>query len=88
MGILRLKELLKENELTGKELAERVGVSKTSISQIITENQQPRFELLVDIAKALDVDVKDLFNSTKPEKEPKEMIQDLISTLEDLKDRV
>lgn len=66
MSILRLKEVLNEKGITSKELSEKVGVSTTSISQIVTENQQPRFELLLQIAETLDVDVKDLFNSTKP----------------------
>lgn len=65
MSVLKLKELLKEKGLTSKELSEKVGVSKTSISQIITENQQPRFELLKQIAEVLDVDIRDLFISTK-----------------------
>lgn len=64
MSVLRLKEILREKGLTGKELSEKVGVSKTSISQIITENQQPRFDLLLQIANALGVDVRDLFNPT------------------------
>jgi len=65
MSVLRLKELLKEKGLTSKELSKKVGVSKTSISQIITENQQPRFELLLLIAKTLNVDVRELFIATK-----------------------
>lgn len=87
MSILRLKEVLKEKNVTGKELSEKVGVSKTSISQIITENQQPRFELLIKIADVLAVDVRDLFNATKG-KEPKEEIQSIINRLENLKDTI
>lgn len=68
MSILKLKELLSEKGITSKQLSEKVGVSTTSISQIITENQQPRFELLIKIAENLDVDIKDLFNSTKASK--------------------
>jgi transcriptional regulator with XRE-family HTH domain len=68
MSILKLKELLSEKGITSKELSEKVGVSTTSISQIITENQQPRFELLIKIAETLNVDIKELFNSTKVSK--------------------
>lgn len=67
MSVLRLKEVLKEKGFTSKDLSEKVGISKTSISQIITENQQPRFELLLQIAKVLNVDVRELFNPTKEE---------------------
>lgn len=65
MSVLRLKEVLKEKRITSKELSEKVGISKTSISQIITENQQPRFELLTQIAEVLSVDIRELFNPTK-----------------------
>ncbi|MBE7646069.1 helix-turn-helix domain-containing protein [Tenacibaculum finnmarkense genomovar ulcerans] len=65
MSVLRLKEILKSKSITGKQLAEKVGVTQASISNIITENQQPRFELLLKIADVLDVDIKELFVSTK-----------------------
>lgn len=65
MDLLRLKEVLKEKGIASKDLAEKVNVSKNTISFISTGKTQPRFELLLQIAEALDVDVKDLFNSTK-----------------------
>jgi transcriptional regulator with XRE-family HTH domain len=63
--ILKLKELLKQKGISGKDLANKVGVSENSISFISTGKTQPRFDLLVKIAEVLDVDIKDLFNSTK-----------------------
>lgn len=65
MNILRLKEVLKEKGITGKDLAERIGLTETSLSRIIKGDQQPRFDMLLQVAEILDVDVKDLFNSTK-----------------------
>ena len=65
MNVLRLKEVLKEKGISSLELSEKIKLSKTSISQILNENQQPRFETLLKIAMALDVDVRDLFNATK-----------------------
>lgn len=65
MNILRIKELLKEKGSTGKELAETIGITETSLSRIVKGDQQPRFELLLQIAETLDVDIKDLFYSTK-----------------------
>jgi len=65
MSVLRLKEVLKEKGISGKELAEAVNVSENTISFIVTGKTQPRFELLKQIAKVLDVDIKDLFYSTK-----------------------
>lgn len=65
MNVLRLKELLKEKGISGKHLADSVNVSENTISFISTGKTQPRFELLLQIAEMLDVDVRDLFNPTK-----------------------
>jgi len=88
-NILRLRDLLKQKKTTGKSLAERVGVSENTISFILTGKTHPRPELLLKIATALDVDLKDLFISTKPQKNPKEIIgtiKDAINDLEALYD--
>lgn len=63
--MLRIKEILKQKGITGKDLAKAVGTSENNMSRIIRGDQQPRFDLLNDIATFLDVDFKDLFNSTK-----------------------
>ena len=64
MEILRLKELLKEKGISGKELSELVKVTPGGISNIVQGNSFPKPKLLLKIAEVLDVDVKDLFNST------------------------
>ena len=66
-----------------------VGVSQPAISEFVTNKSHPRPELLLKIATALDVDLKDLFISTKPQKNPKEIIgtiKDAINDLEALYD--
>lgn len=65
MNILRLKEILKEKGISGKDLAEKVDVSENTISFISTGKTQPRFELLRKIAEALGVDIRELFIPTK-----------------------
>ena len=72
MNILRIKEVLQENNLTGKELAERINVTQASVSNIVNGNSFPKPETLLKIAEALDVDVRELFISTKNDnmKEP------------------
>ncbi|WP_417873879.1 helix-turn-helix transcriptional regulator [Xanthomarina gelatinilytica] len=65
MEVLRLKELLKEKGISGKDLAAQVGVAENTISFIVTGKTQPRFELLTKIAEALEVDIRDLFIPTK-----------------------
>lgn len=65
MEVLRLKEVLKQKGVTGKELATKTGVSQPAISDITNGKSFPRPELLLKIATALDVDLKELFISTK-----------------------
>ncbi len=66
MSILRLKELLNEKGISGKELAEKVEVTPASISNIVQGNSFPKPDLLIKIANVLNVDVRELLTSTKP----------------------
>lgn len=65
MNLLRLKEVLKEKGVSGKDLADRVEVSAQTISNIIQGSNFPKPELLNRIAEELDVDIRDLFHQTK-----------------------
>lgn len=61
----RLKVVLVEQKKTGKWLAEQLGVSTTTTSRWCSNASQPDLQTLNKIAKVLNVDVKDLLNSTK-----------------------
>ena len=65
MELLRIKELLKQKGITGKEFAEQLGISPVAMSNIVSGNSFPRPELLLKIAETFDVDLKELFVSTK-----------------------
>lgn len=65
MELLRIKELLKEKNMTGKDLAEKVNVSSVAISNITSGNSFPKPDLLKNIAEAMDVDIRELFVPTK-----------------------
>lgn len=65
MIVLRLKEILNEKGITGKELSTKVNVTQASISNIVQGNSFPKPELLVKIANTLDVDIRELFIPTK-----------------------
>ncbi len=84
MNILRLKEVLKEKKTTGKQLAEMVGVSQPAISDIAKGKSFPRPELLLEISKVLDIDIKDLFNSTKDSEKVYLIIKDTLHTFDSL----
>ncbi len=63
--INRLKVVLAEQKRTNKWLAEELGKDPASVSKWCTNASQPSLETLVEIAKSLNVDVKDLLWSTK-----------------------
>ena len=63
--INRIKVMLAEKKRTNKWLAEQLGKDPATVSKWCTNTLQPNLETLVAIAKALDVDVKDLLWSIK-----------------------
>ena len=58
--INRLKVVLAEKKRTNKWLSEQVGKDPATVSKWCTNTLQPNLETLVEIAKVLDVEVKDL----------------------------
>ncbi|MCT2407158.1 helix-turn-helix domain-containing protein [Chryseobacterium antibioticum] len=63
--INRLKAVLAEKQRTGKWLAAQLDKSETTISRWCRNEIQPSMETLLIIAKLLDIDIKELLNSTK-----------------------
>lgn len=63
--MLRIKEVAKEKGFTITALAEKMGMLQVSLSRIINGN--PTMETLLKIAEALDVDIRDLFITTRSE---------------------
>lgn len=61
----RIKVVLVEQNKSSKWLAERLGKNESTISRWCTNNIQPSIDTLTDIAKLLNVDIKDLLSSTK-----------------------
>ncbi|MCI5505884.1 MAG: helix-turn-helix domain-containing protein [Prevotella sp.] len=63
-GLNRIKVVLVEQRKTSKWLAEQLGKGEATISKWCTNRSQPSLETLVEIARVLQVDVKDLLQST------------------------
>ena len=61
----RIKEVLEEKGIKQIWLAERLGKSFNSVNSYAQNRKQPRLEVLGEIAKILDVDIKDLLVSNK-----------------------
>ena len=56
----RIKEVLEEKGIKQTWLAERLGKSFNTVNSYAQNRQQPRLEVLDQIAKILDVNLKDL----------------------------
>ena len=63
--INRIKVALAETRRKNKWLAEKLEKDESTISQWCTNARQPSLENLLNIANVLDIDIKDLLNSTK-----------------------
>ena len=66
--INRLKVVLVEQKRTGKWLAETLGKNEATISRWCTNETQPSLDTLLEIAKGLYVDIKELLVSSKEAK--------------------
>ena len=56
----RIKEVLDEKGIKQKWLVEKLGKSYNMVNGYVQNRQQPRLEILYDIARILDVSVKEL----------------------------
>jgi len=61
----RIKEVLEEKGIKQKWLAEQLGKSYNMVNGYVQNRQQPRLEVLYEIAKILGVEVKDLLIEQK-----------------------
>ena len=60
----RLKELRKDNNLTQKELAIKLGKSRTSVYEWETNGHEPDYDTLIQLARFLKVSVDYLLGNT------------------------
>ena len=56
----RIKEVLEEKGIKQIWLAEKLGKSFNTVNSYVQNRQQPRLEVFGEIAKILDVNLKDL----------------------------
>ncbi len=61
----RIKAVLVEKDKSAKWLSEAIGKDKSTISRWCTNDMQPTIETFYEIAKLLDVDVRELFVPSK-----------------------
>ena len=56
----RLRVIIAEKNLTNKWLSEQLGVCQATVSKWVQNNAQPNLEMLIKIAKVLNVDLNEL----------------------------
>jgi putative transcriptional regulator len=61
----KIKEVLEEKGIKQTWLAEKLGKSYNMVNGYVQNRQQPRLEVLNEIAKILDIDVRELIVSSK-----------------------
>jgi transcriptional regulator with XRE-family HTH domain len=61
----RIKEVLDEKGIKQTWLAEKLGKSYNMVNGYVQNRQQPRLEVLNEIAEILDIDIKELIVSNK-----------------------
>ena len=61
----RIKEVLEEKGIKQVWLAEKLGKSYNMVNGYVQNRQQPRLEVLNDIAEILAVDIRELIISSK-----------------------
>lgn len=64
----RIKEVLEEKGIKQTWLAEQLCKSYNMVNGYVQNRQQPRLEVLYEIARILDVEVKDLLIEQKDKK--------------------
>lgn len=60
-----MKELRKEKELTQEQLADKLNVSRRTVSRWETGNNMPDIDILIDIADLYEIDLRELLNGKR-----------------------
>ena len=64
----KILQLMKEQKLNQKQLAEKASITEASMSKYLSGNRTPRIDVIVKLAKALDTTVNYLLdNESAPE---------------------
>ena len=68
VDINRIKVILVEKKKTNKWLADQIGKDQATVSKWSTNTSQPTLDTLVEIARILEVDVRELLVPTDTQK--------------------
>lgn len=57
----RVKKIMKDNFVSQKELSKKSGIAESSLSRYLNEDKPVRTDILINIAKALNINVNYLY---------------------------
>ena len=63
----RISKLLKEMNISQKDLAKMIGVTESALTRYIKNEREPKIEVLANLATALNTTVDYLTTGSKPE---------------------
>lgn len=63
--INRISEVLEEKGVKNNDLVEHLKVKKETVSRWVNNKQQPTLNTLNDIARFLEIDIRDLLNKSE-----------------------
>ena len=50
----RIKKIIKENNLSNSEFAEKIGIPKSSVTQLLSERNNPSLDIIIKITEAFE----------------------------------
>lgn len=77
----RIRELRKTRKLTIEQLAERIGINDKYFGSVERGEQNPSFKVLTEVARALEVELPDLFRFEHVEDDEKVLRRKIIELL-------
>jgi DNA-binding XRE family transcriptional regulator len=85
MAILnKLKLILLEKGYTQNELCDAINISKSTLSNIISNKQNATLETAFDIAEYLKLPIEDIFYKSKPNKEAEYQFIEMIKMMNEI----
>jgi len=78
---LRVRELRRSKDISQETLAEKVGISSKYVSSIERGRENPTLDTFIGLARALNVDIFELFNFSHEGKSKKDMKEFIVSQI-------
>jgi transcriptional regulator with XRE-family HTH domain len=90
-NLLRIGHLMKVEKISREEMAKQLGVTTATVTNLTSGKTFPSKDVLLKCCEILDVDIRDLFNSSKELndegklKEGKRLIKEGMSLIDSIK---